>query len=234
MKTTYIVIDDQKLARESLKADIAEVAPELSLLGEADGVVSAVKLIKATKPDIIFLDIEMNDGDGFDLLDIIEENRQKIIFITGSKEYAIKAFRYNARDYLLKPVDQEELSLAIQKVIDKPIIKSAENSISLSTTEEIRPVKIQDIVRLESVGNYTQFYFSDGSKLLITRTLKDFEHQLNPSNGFLRVHQSHLVNAYYINAFKKSDGGYLLMKDGSMVSVSVRKRAELMDFLNNC
>jgi two-component system LytT family response regulator len=235
-KYKCVIIDDQDYAIAALKADLIENFENLEICGEANGVLAGVKTISKTNPDIIFLDIEMGDGDGFDVLDILNDVRHKIIFITGSKEYAIKAFKYAAVDYILKPVDIEELKAAIEKIIGNKNeeIQNSEHStkLSLNTNEEIKLVDVSDIIRLESDGNYTKFYFKDKSNLLITKTLKEYDQAL-AAHDFLRVHQSHLVNFNQIEAYKKTEGGYLLMKDGSIVPVSVRKKAEIMEILNS-
>ncbi len=228
----YVIIDDQPYAIASLKADIEEVFKKFKFEGSANGVVSGVKLIKKVSPDIIFLDIEMGDGDGFDVMDILEDYRDRIVFITGSKEYAIKAFRYNAKDYLLKPVDHDDLKEAVNKIIkEKTPISLNVKKLTLSTNEEIKVVNVTEIVRLESLGNYTNFYFDNGEKLLVTKTMKEYAKTLE-SCGFARVHQSHLVNIEFIDSYQKTEGGYLLMKNKDIVPVSVRKKSEVIDLLN--
>jgi len=245
-KITAVIIDDIELARISLRADIEDHCPNIDIIGEADGVVAGAKLLKQAAPDIAFLDIEMKDGDGFDVLDIIPQLQTKIIFVTGSSEYAIRAFRYSAVDYLTKPVDADELIEAVEKATQvrtnsaeqMSILKSSyqntnepQRKIALHTAEQIMLAEIKDIVRLESMGNYSQFYFADGSKVLITKTLKTYDSLLS-QQGFERVHQSHLVNMEYVKAYVKTEGGYLSMKDDSIVPVSVRKKAHVMSLLS--
>lgn len=244
--TKGIIIDDMKLARVNLRQDIEDYCPEIIIMGEADGVLSGAKLIRDIQPDIIFLDIEMNDGNGFDLLDIIPEVNSKVIFVTASNEFAIKAFQYAAVDYLLKPADTELLKLAVKKVMSQqtPILDQlalVKNQINnqnaipsklvLHTAEEIKVASLEEIIRCESMGNYTQFFFSDESKLLVTKTLKEYDELLG-SRGFLRTHQSHLVNAEYIRSYIKADGGYILMKNEHRIPVSVRKKPEIVKLLD--
>lgn len=243
-KLTAIIIDDMELARASLKADLADYCKDIEVIGEANGVMSGAKLLKQLQPDILFLDIEMEDGDGFDLLDISSTNLNSVIFVTARQDYALKAFQYSALDYLLKPVDPELLVKAVNKMIAKKLsskkqlellkgtIKSEGtlDKIALHTSEKIEVAEIKDIVRLESMTNYTYFYFTDGSKLLITRTLKEFDTMLS-SSGFERVHQSHLINMQHVKAYIKTEGGYIAMKDGSHVPVSVRKKPYVMSIL---
>ena len=240
-----IIIDDIEQARVTLKKDLQAYAQDVEIVGEAGGVVEGAKLLKSVKPDVLFLDIQMKDGSGFDLLDILGNIDFKIIFITASDAHAIKAFRYAAIDYLLKPVDPDELVEALRKLRSQPLdehekykllndsLKNAQKpheKLALHTHDKIHIVNIADIVRCESNVNYTEFHFAGGKKLLVTKTLKEFEDLLS-DQGFYRVHQSHLINTRFIREFVKSDGGYLLMTDGCQVPVSTRKRPEVMKML---
>jgi len=240
-----IIIDDSIEARKALVTEIEDCCPEIELIGQAEGVVSGAKLIRSVNPDLIFLDIQMNDGSGFDLLELIGNINFKVIFTTASDEYAVKAFKYSAVDYLLKPIDPDELVSAVKKAergnqkenlnllmenakhSNKPVRKLA-----LNTLDKLHIVNISDIVRCESDVNYTQFFFSNGNKLLVTKTLKDFEDLLS-EHQFIRVHQSHLVNVNYIKEFVKGDGGYLVMTDKTSVPVSTRKRNTVVEMLNS-
>lgn len=240
-----IIIDDIEQARITLKKDLEVYASDVQVIGEANGVIEGAKLLKLVKPDVLFLDIQMQDGSGFDLLDILKEINFKIIFITASDAHAIKAFRYAAIDYLLKPVDPDELVGALAKFREQKInenekyqllndtLKNHHKSherLALHTQDKIHIVNITDILRCESNVNYTEFFFSNNKKLLVTKTLKEFEDLLS-EQGFYRVHQSHLVNTKYIKEFVKTDGGYLIMNDGSSVPVSTRKRPEVIKML---
>lgn len=240
-----IIIDDIEQARITLKKDLQAYAPDVSIIGEAGGVVEGAKLLKSLKPDVLFLDIQMQDGSGFDLLDIIKEINFKIIFITASDAHAIKAFRYAAIDYLMKPVDPDELVAALKKLREEKVNESEKykllndtlknyqkphEKLALHTQDKIHIVNISDIIRCESNVNYTEFFFAGGKKLLVTKTLKDFEDLLS-DQGFYRVHQSHLINTKYIKEFVKTDGGYILMTDGCNVPVSTRKRPEVIKML---
>ncbi|MEO1626089.1 MAG: response regulator, partial [Bacteroidota bacterium] len=201
------IIDDVPQAIETLKEDLRAYCPEVEVIGQANGVVSGAKLLNSIQPDVVFLDIQMPDGSGFDLLEILPNPNFKIIFTTASDAFAIKAFRFSAVDYLLKPVDPDELMAAVQKLkeLSRPSNgsldllketmseKNRPERIALHTQEKISVVTIADIVRCESSGNYTQFFFVNGEKLLVTRTLKEYD-QLFRDHNFARVHQSHLVN----------------------------------------
>jgi len=243
---TAIIVEDLLDAMQLLKSDIEKHHPEIKIIDTAQSVVEAAKILRNKQPDILFLDIMLGDGTGFDILEIFPELKSKIIFVTASDEFAIKAFKFAAIDYVLKPYAQDELSTAIEKAkqqiqpnkerleILKQTISSPEkkpDKISLHTLDKIIIVNLDDIIRCESDSNNTMFYLQDGKKIFVTKTLKYFADLLKPY-GFLRVHQSHLVNLQCISAFVKTDGGYLMLKNGSSVPVSVRKKAVVIDVLD--
>ena len=236
-----VIIDDIPEAIEVLKSDLENYCVNIEVVGRAEGVVSGAKVIKELNPDLVFLDIQMQDGTGFDLLEILPETNFKLIFTTASDEYAVKAFKFSAVDYLLKPIDPDELMDAVRRVEDqdKPaeridLLKenfSQPKRIALNTLEKIHIVNVEEILRCESNINYTMFYFTDGTKLLVTKTLKEFDKLLS-DHDFIRVHQSHLINTRFIKEFTKSDG-YIIMKDGTKVPVSTRKKQVLMEMISN-
>ncbi len=241
-----ILIDDIEQARITFKKDLEVYSPDVEIIGEASGVVEGAKLLKNIQPDILFLDIQMQDGSGFDLLDILPEINFKIIFITASDAHAIKAFRYAAIDYLLKPVDPDELKAALEKYRAhqpdesekyKLLNDSLKNAnklnerLALHAQDKIHIVNIKDILRCESNINYTEFFFLDAKRIVVSKTLKEFEDILS-DQGFYRVHQSHLVNTKMIKEFVKTEGGHLIMLDGKMVPVSTRKRPEVVKMLD--
>ncbi len=236
-----IIVDDLSDARLAIKADVEAYCPEVKIIGEADGVVSGAKLIRELQPDLVFLDIQMQDGSGFDLLEITGTEDFKVIFTTASDEYAIKAFKFSAVDYLMKPIDPDELVEAVNKAIATPGNGSIEvlqetmkegsaKRIALNTQEKILIKDVSEIVRCESNVNYTMFYFSDNTRLLVTKTLKEYDELLSPYD-FLRVHQSHLINSKYVKEYIKSDGGYLVLKGGSNIPVSTRRKNVVMEMI---
>jgi two-component system LytT family response regulator len=243
---TAIIVDDVSQARQTLKEDLAAYCPEVEVIGEADGVVSAAKLLRKKTPDVLFLDIQMQDGSGFDLLELLGEINFNVIFTTASDAYAIKAFRFSAVDYLLKPIDPDELIEAVKKAQAAPAPnqdhvdillsnvkgKKQPSRLALNTMEKVHVVKLEEIIRCESSANYTIFYLSNKRQLLVTKTLKEFENMLSGVD-FIRVHQSHLVNAAYIKEFVKADGGYIVMRDGSNVPVSTRKRSSVIQLMSD-
>lgn len=237
-----VVVDDVEKFRENLIQDLNEFCPEVHVVGTADGVVSAAKIIKSKKPDVVFLDIQINEGTAFDLLEVLGEINFKIIFTTASDEYAIKAFKISAIDYLLKPIDIDDLKSAVDKFklinsddyqLLRSNIKEKDKSnkrLALHSHDKIEIIEIGNIIRCESNINYTRFHFVDGSKMLVTKTLKEFDGMLS-DYGFYRVHQSHLINIDHLKEYVKIDGGYLKMYDGSSVPISVRKKSLVMKLL---
>lgn len=241
MQMKAIIVDDLSDARLAIRADVEAYCPQVEIVGEADGVVSGAKLIKEVDPDLVFLDIQMQDGSGFDLLEITGTYRFKVIFTTASDEHAIKAFKFSAVDYLMKPIDPDELTEAVEKslksahsgsieVLKDAIKDGSTKRIALNTQEKILIKEISEIVRCESNINYTMFYFSDATRLLVTKTLKEYDDLLSP-HDFLRVHQSHLINSKYVKEYNKSDGGYLVLKDGSTAPVSTRRKNVVMEMI---
>lgn len=239
-----IIIDDIEQARITLKKDLETYAPEVVVIGEASGVLDGAKLLKKVKPDVLFLDIQMQDGSGFDLLDILSDIHFNIIFITASDAYAIKAFQYAAINYLVKPVDPDKLIASIEqlktrrtnefekyKLLNDSLKSNTKNQtkLALNTQEKIHIVNIADVIRCESDGNYTEFYFTQHKKILVTKTMKDFEEILT-RHGFYRVHQSHLINTKFIKEFIKTDD-VLLMENDTQIPVSSRRRADVIKML---
>lgn len=244
---TAIIIDDIEQARTTIKQDLEIYAPDFDVIGEAPGVVEGAKLLKHQTPDILFLDIQMQDGSGFDLLDLLPEIPFKIIFITASDAHAIKAFRYAAIDYLLKPIDPDELKSALEKFRRSHINENDKyrflndrlknhhrpnERLALHSQDKIQIVEIKSIVRCESSVNYTTFFFENGDQVVVTKTLKEFEDLLG-DQGFFRVHQSHLINTRFIREYVKTEGGHLILRDKTLIPVSVRKRPEVVKMLES-
>lgn len=235
-----LIIDDVANARISLRKDLEDYCPDIEVVGEADGVVNGARLIKQEGPDIVFLDIQMKDGSGFDLLEIIPEVNFALIFTTSSNEHAIKAFRFSAVDYLLKPIDPDQLIEAVEKaehsgnakleVLRSNLAGAHTTRLALNSQERIKVVELSEVVRCESTGSYTLFWMNDGEQILVTRTLKEYDQMLSEV-GFLRVHQSHLINLQYVKEFVKTDGGYILLRDKTEIPVSSRKRSAVIKAL---
>jgi two-component system, LytTR family, response regulator len=245
-----IIIDDESRARSALKQEIALNCPEVLIVGEADSVQSSVELIQSVSPELIFLDIQLSDGLGFHILDKVGSDNYDIIFTTAYSEYAIKAFKTNALDYLLKPIDSEELIAAVAKVSSRqpeeltPPVETGKQAdlnilqqkkIILHTSDGLFVIQIAEIIRCNSYGNYSFVYLKDGNKILLAKILKEIEESLKPF-GFERVHHSHLINLNHVKSFRHKDGGLVVMTDLSEVPVSLRKKGaflEQLEKLNN-
>ncbi len=238
-----IIIDDNKNARIALRSDLEDYCSLVELLGEAEGVQSGIELAKGVKPDLVFLDIRMGDGTGFDFIAHFnqEELPFHIVFTTAYDEYAIKAFKYSAIDYLLKPIDSDSLIQAVSKV-EKLLTKAKQEQITylieqfnkpekrtkltLADNEKIHIVEIDQIISCESFKNYTTFYLEDNREIIVSKPIKMYD-ELLAENHFLRVHHSHLVNLNQIKEVVKVDGPYLKMKNGKSIPVSTRKKEDL-------
>lgn len=238
-----VIIDDEEKGRQTLKNFINKYASELQIIGEADCVSKGVDLIENTKPELVFLDIQMPDGTGFDLLGQVMFNNFKLIFCTAYDKYAIKAFRFSAIDYLLKPLDPDIFSAAIKKVNAEKgkqlndqieILKTNKTDftrIALHSSEGISLVQLEDIIRCESSGNYTRFIIKNQPNILVTKTLKEYDETLS-DQGFIRIHKSFLVNLTHITKYLKGDGGWVLMSDDVKIEVSRRKKEQLLHVLS--
>lgn len=244
-----IVIDDIEAIRKNHIAIIKSSCSNVSVIGQADSVESGVKLIRQLSPDLVFLDVEMPDGTGFDLLQKLKPILFKVIFITGHEDFAIRAFRFSAIDYLLKPLDADDLVEAVKKAedslgkelfdiklqnlfanLDRP--KDLQKLV-LKTADRIYSVNIQDVVCCESDKNYTTFEFINAPKLVVSTNLKEYETLLVPYN-FFRTHKSHLINMAYFDHFVKADGGNkIVMKNKLTIPLSVRKKEEFLVLLEN-
>ena len=242
-----IIIDDDPNIRESLSRIISAYCPNVSVVAQAEDVKSGVASIIEYEPDLILLDIKMPDGSGFDLIKHFDKPDFKIIIISGYIEYAIKGYKFGAIDYVLKPFDIEELTLAINKADDmvryeeKLRFKALTDNINLltkahkvllKTSEHIHLINIGDIVRIVADGNYCTFFLNDGRKILVSRPIREYE-KLLIDKGFHRIHKTHIININKVNYFGKTEGGDVVMNDGSKVPVSSRKKEELLALLES-
>lgn len=243
-----VLIDDDTAVRDNLKILLSIYAPEAQIVGEANGVQAGLECIKSNRPDLVLLDVEMKDGTGFDLLAIYGQLDFKLIFVTGHNEYAIKAFKYSALDYVLKPVDPDDLKVALEKagqafddkeqnlkvstLVQNKQAASTDKKVILKDAETVYLVAVKDIVRCESEANYTHFFLADGRRVMVSKTLKEYD-QLFEGQSFFRAHQSHLINLLHFDRYEKKEGGIVHMKDGSTLPVAVRKKDALMSALEN-
>ncbi|MEZ5039899.1 MAG: LytTR family DNA-binding domain-containing protein [Saprospiraceae bacterium] len=240
-KIKALIVDDEANNRENLRLALAAYCQEVEVAGEADSALKAIDLIKIHQPELVFLDIAMPLGSGFDLLESLPEVNFEIIFVTAYDQYAIRAIKFAAVDYLLKPIDVLELKKAVTKVMSKQLkkqkkthlevllnnLQQQEKKIALPQSDHIEFVPVHTIIRCLGDRNYTHFFLKDGRKLLVSRTLKEFVELLEESN-FFRVHQSHLVNMECIQKYSKRDGGLLVMIDKAQIPVARARKEELL------
>jgi two-component system LytT family response regulator len=239
-----LIVDDEQNGREALKSILEKFTKDITIIGEAENVRDGINKIEDLEPEVVFLDVEMPDGTGFDLLEKVQKRNFEVVFITAFDNYAIKAFQFSAIDYLLKPIDPLLLKSTIEKLNQNTEIndiskkldvlfgnKSKPEKITLPTTEGIHIIKIKNIVRCSADDCYTNFIMNDGNKIIVSKTLKEYSELLEDLN-FFRVHQSHLVNLDYIERFVNTDGAYLIMSNGDQVDVSRRRKKSLLDTLS--
>ena len=238
-----VIVDDEEDLHVTLSYFIKKYLPQVSVVGNAISVKEGLELIQQAAPDLVFLDFEMADGTGFDLLDALEESIH-VIFITAHSEHALRAFRYSAVDYLLKPVDPLELVEAVNKIekfklptqiatlaLKKNLESDKPKHLVLKDLNNIFLVELEELLYCKSENYYTTFYLNSGKSYVISKPLKHFEEQLK--DYFLRVHQSYLVNFKYVLKYEKQDGGMLILKEGTQIPVSVRKKEAVLNYISN-
>ncbi len=247
-----LLVDDEQNSRDTLKGKLELFCPEVEVVAEANSVASAQEALQSHKPGLLFLDIELAGESGFDLLQSLNESGSEIpavVFITAHDEFAIQAIKFSALDYLLKPIDPEELVKAVRKaeeeqglpskatsfnVLVENIRKAADSpkKVVVPTSDGMHVIKISEIIRLESSSNYTTFHLHNQKPLLASKTLKEFDGMLH-GYSFNRIHKSHLVNMNFVKRYVQTDGGYLILEDGSQIPVANRKKEQLLSILKN-
>lgn len=241
-----VIIDDEADARTTLSSFLNTYCPDINIVGEAEDVPSGVALIRGIEPEIVLLDIHLGEFSGFDLLDKFTNPNFRIIFITAFNQYALKAFEYCALDYLLKPIDPDRLIKAIDKaksniIKDQTFLQQINSlqkihrnksfeKIALPSSEGLVFLGVENIIYLKSDINYTLFYTDKNEKIIVSKTLKDFEAIL-PKDNFCRVHQSYMVNLKFVKKYLKEDGGYALMENKDKVPISRRKKEYFLKLL---
>ncbi len=246
MKT--LIVDDQKEIREGLRLMLEKFCPQVTSIHEADGVVAGIRAIHEIQPDLLFTDVEMQDGTGMDMLNKVQDINFQVVFITAYNKYAVDAFRFSAIDFLLKPVEPDLLAEAVKRasfrakqnelmsqlsVLNNRMRNSdEEKKIVLKDQKAIYVIKVSDIAYLQAEGVYTHFFIGNGEKVMVSKNIKEYE-ELLEGFGFMRVHNTYLVNLNRIVRFDKTDGGSLVLDGGQTVPVSSRKKDALLEYLKS-
>ncbi len=237
-----IIVDDERPARDNLKTLLERNFNNIKIVGEANSCKMGIEVLNNIPTDLLFLDIDLTDGSGFNILEALDKISFQVIFVTAYDEYAIKAFKYSALDYILKPINLGELHHAIEKmeeliskdqpsqldlqaILNNLQTKEEDRRIAITDKQEIRFVNVSDIVRCQSDNNYTKIYLLNGERYVVSKTLKEYENLL-PQSKFFRVHQSHLVNMDHVSKFLREEGGYVVMRNGDQLEISRRKKED--------
>jgi two-component system LytT family response regulator len=248
-KIGVVIVEDEAISYEIIKRMIQNNIPEVEILGHAASCKEGISLIQRVKPDLVFLDIQMEDGTGFTLLEAFEKVDFQVVFVTSFNQYAINAIKCSALDYILKPIALPDLKGAIKKyqqleykisnhVQHSTLIqnikseKKVPKKIIIPSDEEYLLVSPNDIMRMYSEGQHTIIVFSDLKNLKVSKTLKEYE-QLLENADFARIHNAHLINTNFVKSYLKNNGGEVLMEDGTVIPISRRRKSKFMDTLSN-
>lgn len=244
MNIKVVIIDDELMARNLLRGLLQTYCPNVEILADCPDLPNGIKAIHKLKPDLVFLDIEMPGHTGLELLDFFNEDEVdfSVIFTTAYNQYAIQAFKLSAIDYLLKPIEPEELEQAVERfekaaskhrqalaVLKENLNSHSERKLAVPEGNTIKFIELDSILYFKADSSYTEIHFTDDSKLVVSRTLKNIEETLDGEQYFFRSHKSYLVNMKYVTAYVKSDGGYLLLKNGKEIPVTPDKVQELLE-----
>jgi two-component system LytT family response regulator len=237
-----VLIDDDESNLSSLSEKLSKHCPQIEIIARCDNAQDGIKAIDGLQPDVVFLDIEMPVMNGFVMLQQLNYKNFELIFVTAYDHYAVKAIRYSALDYLVKPVEIEELKAAVSRVevnrknqsshsqvelLLEYLQKKQPRRITIPTAKGLQFINLEDIIYLEASNNYTNIYLSTGQKFLVSRTLKDFE-ELLPTETFLRIHHSNIINKCFVERYIRGDGGQVVMRNGIVLDVSKRKKSEFL------
>ncbi len=244
-----VIVDDEKNNIDNIVGLIQKLDLLITIVGTSTNADDAIDIIVANNPDLLFLDIQMPGKNGFDVLKALPHYQFEVVFVTAFDQYGIQAVKFSAIDYLLKPINPDELKVAVRKVEAK-LNKKKENlqienlmelirdkdakkehKLALASTKEIRFVYTSEIIRCESSNAYTEFFLADGKSIVVSRPIFEYE-ELLASYDFIRCHQSHLVNKKFIKSFIKEDSGYLLLDDGARIPISRNKKENVLKALH--
>ncbi|MCB2221996.1 MAG: LytTR family DNA-binding domain-containing protein [Bacteroidetes bacterium] len=241
-----VIVADGSILLDRISNVLTECCPHVELAGSATGIKSGVALVNEQEPDLVILDTRLSDGSGFELVRQFEKPDFKIVFISSRIDHAVNAIKLGAIDYLIKPLQAEELTLAINKAVDiirfeeslhKKALDQSINKMEktehmvLRSGDQVHMISIADIIRIEAYSNYSTFYIKDGRQIVMTKSLKEYEEALL-EHGFHRIHKSHIFNIKHMSYFDKVDGGTLILSDGSKIPVASRKREMLQELFN--
>ncbi len=246
IEVNVLIVEDEQKASEALEDLIKMVMPGVHILPTASTVEQAIEAIKQSEPQLVFLDIQLGEEESFQILRRISNQAFEIIFVTAYSDYAVEAFKFSAVDYLLKPIDPDRLSQAMEEAVDRIKTKQRPKKIDalldnlatkqpkklvLTTLDFVHVVDINNIIKCQSSVNYTIFYIRGEKEILVSKTLKEFDEQLTP-HGFFRAHKSWLINMNYVKGYNKKEGGAIL-EDGGEVPVSTAKKEDFMEALKS-
>jgi two-component system LytT family response regulator len=245
-KIKTLLIDDEISSQKILQHLLEKNVPDVEILGVAGSVKEGIDAVNTLKPDLVFLDISMPDGDGFEVLEKVEYRDFSVVFSTAYDEYAIRAFDVSALHYILKPVQAKDLIEAVNRykatknddfdkkleIFAKVINKEQPSKLILPTSSGLNIIDIEDIMRCESSNNYTTFFMTDKTKIIVSKSIQVYEHLLSQSH-FCRLHNKHIVNLKFIKKYVKGRGGYVILTDGSQVDVSEGRKKEFLQKLQN-
>jgi two-component system LytT family response regulator len=243
-----VIVDDEKINRDIIRRLLNDYFPEITVVAEADSVQSAMSEIKKFSPDLVFLDIEIKGGTGFDVLQLLKPYRFKVIFITAFDNFAVKAFKFSAVDYILKPVNDSEFQQSVQNTLkliktegynekqNELLLeyyqkKTQQGKIVLRTTEALHIIDIFDIIYCKSDNAYTWFFLTTGEEIIVSKGIKEYVSLLE-EYGFFRPHQSYLVNLNYVKKIDKGDGGFIVLKNGKEIPVSSRQKKKIIELFD--
>ena len=244
-----IIIDDESSSRNALKQKLTNHCADVTIIAECENGEEGIKNIEEKKPDIVFLDVEMPRMNGFTMLQQLHNRDFELIFITAYDHYAIRAIKFSALDYLVKPVEVDDLTAAVEKATQKRNYspgnerlelllqnlmneKKEHQRIAIPSMEGLQFISMSDIIYLEAQSNYTIIYLKDSYKLTVSKTLKDFE-ELLPTAVFIRIHHSYIINRNAVEKYIKGEGGQVIMKNGVMLDVARRKKEEFLKAIGN-
>lgn len=238
-KIKTLIVDDEPISQKHLNSILSQYCPDLDIVGFAGDSTEALEKIILEKPALVFLDIELGGESGFDVLKKCASKNFEVIFVTAHNQFGIDAVKAHAFDYILKPINKVELLLAVENVIkcirattipSTPLKEKSSSRISIPTMEGITFIELNDIMFIEAEGRYSKFYLNNNAKIVASKNIGEFENELE-HKGFARIHHSYMVNLYFVEKYIKGRGGYVVLKNGKTLEVSIRKKDDFFDKL---